>query len=215
MKKLYILAIALLSAVASQAQTIKLYHDGEELAEGATVTIKTYSSKTEKEGRGVRYTLDAGITMVGSTSGSINIVGTEVSKNNSVTMNFQVCPKVCTTPMNGVVTNTFDYDKSADGELDLQIHNVNQSFTNEVVTCKDEYDFTIAYTSSASSKRTFKLVFDFDSSDAAGVNDIAVDNNNAPVKYFNLNGVEVNSDNLTPGLYIRRQGTKATKVAIR
>jgi hypothetical protein len=47
------------------------------------------------------------------------------------------------------------------------------------------------------------------------VNDIAVDNNNAPVKYFNLNGVEVNSDNLTPGLYIRRQGTKATKVAIR
>jgi hypothetical protein len=214
MKKLYILAIALLSAVASQAQTIKLYQDGEELVEGATVTIKTYSSKSEKEGRGVRYTLDAGITMVGSTSGSINIVGTEVSINNSVTMNFQVCPHTCTTTMNGVVTNTFDYDKSVDGELDLEIHNIS-SLTTDVVTCKDEYDFTIAYTNSASSKRTFKLVFDFDSSDAAGVNDIAVDNNNAPVKYFNLNGVEVNSDNLTPGLYIRRQGTKATKVAIR
>lgn len=52
---------------------------------------------------------------------------------------------------------------------------------------------------------------------AAGVNTITVDadNSDAPVEYFNLNGVRLNGDNLTPGLYIRRQGTKATKVIVR
>lgn len=49
-----------------------------------------------------------------------------------------------------------------------------------------------------------------------GVNDITVDeNNNAPVQYFNLNGVEVSADNLTPGLYITRQGDKGGKVIIK
>ncbi|MDE6206187.1 MAG: hypothetical protein K2M55_00065, partial [Muribaculaceae bacterium] len=37
----------------------------------------------------------------------------------------------------------------------------------------------------------------------------------APVEYFNLNGVRVAADNLTPGLYIRRQGTQATKVLVK
>lgn len=44
---------------------------------------------------------------------------------------------------------------------------------------------------------------------------IADDNNNAPVEYFNLNGVAVSADNLTPGLYITRQGAKASKVVIK
>ncbi len=48
-----------------------------------------------------------------------------------------------------------------------------------------------------------------------GVSDITVDDNNAPVQYFNLNGVEVNSNNLTPGLYITRQGDKGGKVVIK
>jgi hypothetical protein len=51
----------------------------------------------------------------------------------------------------------------------------------------------------------------------AGVKTVTVaeDNTDAPVQYFNLNGIRVNGDNLTPGLYIRRQGTKASKVIIR
>lgn len=52
--------------------------------------------------------------------------------------------------------------------------------------------------------------------DLGGVNEITVDeNNNAPVQYFNLNGVEVSADNLTPGLYITRQGDKGGKVIIK
>lgn len=48
-----------------------------------------------------------------------------------------------------------------------------------------------------------------------GVNDIvAGDNSNAPAEYFNLNGVRVQGE-LAPGLYIKRQGTEASKVVIR
>lgn len=37
----------------------------------------------------------------------------------------------------------------------------------------------------------------------------------APVEYYNLRGIRVSSENLAPGFYIRRQGTKATKILIK
>lgn len=37
----------------------------------------------------------------------------------------------------------------------------------------------------------------------------------APVEFYNLQGVRVPADRLTPGIYIRRQGNKATKVAVK
>lgn len=59
------------------------------------------------------------------------------------------------------------------------------------------------------------LVADKDFS-VAGVNDIVADtdNTNAPVEYFNLNGVKVNGD-LAPGLYIKRQGTSTEKLVVK
>ena len=47
------------------------------------------------------------------------------------------------------------------------------------------------------------------------IDDIVNDNANAPVEYYNLQGIRVNGDNLTPGIYIRRQGTEVTKVYVR
>ena len=56
-------------------------------------------------------------------------------------------------------------------------------------------------------------VFVFDVNSEAGVNDIVVDEANAPVEYYNLQGVRVaNPEN---GLYIRVQGKKATKVLVK
>lgn len=46
----------------------------------------------------------------------------------------------------------------------------------------------------------------------SGIDDIVTDDN-APVEYFNLQGIRV--DNPTQGLYIRRQGTRTEKVVIR
>ena len=49
-----------------------------------------------------------------------------------------------------------------------------------------------------------------------GVSDITVNEDaNAPVQYFNLNGVEVNANNLTPGIYLTRQGSKGGKVIVK
>ena len=38
---------------------------------------------------------------------------------------------------------------------------------------------------------------------------------NAPVEYYNLNGVRVSEENLASGLYIRRQGNKVQKVIVK
>ncbi len=43
----------------------------------------------------------------------------------------------------------------------------------------------------------------------------AIADDNAPVEYYNINGMKVNADSLTPGLYIRVQGRNATKTIIR
>jgi hypothetical protein len=48
----------------------------------------------------------------------------------------------------------------------------------------------------------------------SGIADISVDTDtDAPVEYFNLQGVRV--DNPTPGLYIKRQGATVTKIIVR
>lgn len=47
----------------------------------------------------------------------------------------------------------------------------------------------------------------------SGIYGVAFDN--APVEYYNLNGVRVDADSAAPGLYIRREGNRATKVIIR
>lgn len=41
------------------------------------------------------------------------------------------------------------------------------------------------------------------------------DNVDAPVVYYNLQGIQMSADNLTPGVYVRVQGDKATKVIIK
>lgn len=50
--------------------------------------------------------------------------------------------------------------------------------------------------------------------DQSGITDVEVDGD-APVEYFNLQGIPVGADNLTPGVYIRRQGSKIAKILVR
>lgn len=53
-----------------------------------------------------------------------------------------------------------------------------------------------------------------ESTPSTGVAGIVADEN-APVEYYNLNGVRVNGNNLTPGVYVKRQGTKVAKVLVK
>lgn len=48
-----------------------------------------------------------------------------------------------------------------------------------------------------------------------GVSDISVDSVDAQPEYYTLNGTPVMADDITPGLYIVRQGKKVTKTVIR
>lgn len=57
---------------------------------------------------------------------------------------------------------------------------------------------------------TFTFNFNLDGS---GVSDLTVEDENAPVEYFNLQGVRV--ENPSNGLYIRRQGNVSTKVLVK
>lgn len=49
----------------------------------------------------------------------------------------------------------------------------------------------------------------------AGIDGIEADNSEKPVEYFNIQGMRVNGEHLTPGLYIRRQGTDVKKIYVK
>lgn len=50
--------------------------------------------------------------------------------------------------------------------------------------------------------------------DTSGISDIGADVN-AKVEYFNLRGLRVDAADLVPGIYIRRQGSKVSKVIVK
>lgn len=45
--------------------------------------------------------------------------------------------------------------------------------------------------------------------------EVDVEEADAPVVFYNLQGMRVNAENMTPGIYVRLQGKKATKVLVR
>lgn len=55
----------------------------------------------------------------------------------------------------------------------------------------------------------------FKGNGAAAIDGIEADNTDAPVEFYNLNGVRVNGDSLAPGIYIRRQGNDVKKILVR
>jgi endonuclease I len=76
---------------------------------------------------------------------------------------------------------------------------------------KDNVVFTATAATSLSAIEVVYL--DWDATTGIATN--RVDNTNAPVEYYTLQGVRVNGADLASGIYIRRQGTKVTKVLIR
>ncbi len=46
------------------------------------------------------------------------------------------------------------------------------------------------------------------------VSDVLLDDSDAPVEWYNLHGQRLDATSLTPGIYIRRQGSKTTKVVL-
>lgn len=51
-------------------------------------------------------------------------------------------------------------------------------------------------------------------STTSAITDINADIN-APVEYFNIQGMRVNADNMAPGIYVKRQGNKVSKILVK
>ena len=75
-------------------------------------------------------------------------------------------------------------------------------------------EYTEVATQAEGETLTPVIVFMSSSNVSTGVETVEFDEN-AETQYFNLNGVQVKAENLTPGLYIVRQGNKVSKQVIR
>lgn len=224
MKKLYILAFSLLATVASQAQTLQIFDAaGNEVAQDGVVTVTNFDSKetdedTENPGH-YWYTFNSGLTLKGTQSGTVIISGKITSKSISgLTENqvmYGICPQLCVYFNDNGEAESVYGGYEANTSLPLGIHIQSRGNAPAVSDLKLKYEtnYSVYYQSNKDSERRFKLVFDYDY-EKAGVDNIKVDGNNAPVEYFNLNGTRVQGTP-TPGLYIARQGTKTTKTVIK
>ena len=61
---------------------------------------------------------------------------------------------------------------------------------------------------------TIELNLNIEDGDSNGISDITVDNENAPVEYFNLQGMRINEP-AAGQIVIRRQGTKTSKILVK
>lgn len=73
------------------------------------------------------------------------------------------------------------------------------------------------YTNMAPAKapETFNLPALYVKEATGGISAVEIETNNGEAVYYNLQGIRVNADALTPGIYVRRQGNKSVKVLVR
>lgn len=151
----------------------------------ATLNNVTFENNTVPTGKGEIFIGASGSTLNGTTNGSLTM-----QNNYSVNIGSEFNPaepiKVYIDGTRNPGTDMF-LGTTDLSKFDLQ---------NEEVTLAVNNGNIVAGSSSA-------------------IDDIAVDEENGEAVYYNLNGVVVNPDNLAPGLYLRRQGSKVTKVIVK
>ena len=172
--------------------------------------------------------------LTGYSSGIVIPVSTEIAADKATTFMFDWCSMrqgsgtwdptelVIIVNYNGSETtyplDAWNYENGATyawekASLNLPAGSIGKGATISVRNCDNQWP--------GGAKNTFRWFIDnikLCDTSLAAIGDINVDeaiNENAPVEYFNLQGVRVNGENLPAGLYIRRQGSKATKILVR
>lgn len=104
-------------------------------------------------------------------------------------------------PMAGVTIYTTYPGEGEDAAPVLRALNINATGTSAVVYLPNDPGST----------------FNITVGDPSGIEMVGAEmiNTNAPVEYFNIQGIRVNPATAGPGLYIRRQGNQAVKVLVR
>lgn len=116
--------------------------------------------------------------------------------------------------LTGLTTRTYA-TLSSDGSYNVFIEGESACYYRKLHD-SDAWPTTIYDPSDGSRALAHKLNFTFNPNDfvdgPTAIEDIDIDSENAPVEYYNLQGVRV--ENPTNGLYICRQGNKVTKKVI-
>lgn len=201
MKKLYFLTVCLLASFAALAQTTNETINGK-----LTVTCDFLGGVIAKDEPATIELIPTGdntctfklpdftLSDLGEL-GDIVVTGVKVAEANDV--------KTYTGEVKGLLLaeNSIKADVALNGIVDA--------------TDKAHMDIDVLWDASALAlgldQIPIKVVFD-GQLEAAGVENVVVDEN-APIEYYNLNGIRVaNPEN---GIYIRRQGNKVSKVLVK
>lgn len=87
--------------------------------------------------------------------------------------------------------------------------------TDRTFTCPEGISAFVLTSTKTSRFKSITVEYVEDGGQAA-IEDVAADGDaNAPVEFFNLQGFSVKADNLTPGIYVCRQGSKVMKVLVK
>lgn len=130
---------------------------------------------------------------------------------------------------NGYKLVKIEFNGSNDGLKDDKLVPSIGTYANKVWTAPQEATqaddnastpivTTLTLTPSATMYLNSMNVFYAEDPDAttSAIDSIIVDGDeDAPVEYFNIQGVRVNGEQLAPGLYIMRQGSKTTKIIVK
>ena len=73
----------------------------------------------------------------------------------------------------------------------------------------------VTYVLPGGAMATTPAMAEYEINKTSGIEGVTVGTEEAPVEFFNLQGIRVDAQNLTPGIYLRRQGNNASKVVIR
>jgi hypothetical protein len=164
--------------------------------QSATSTYLVYSDTDEApETPDYDYDQDEQFGYISTTSGVLMIKITAVRNSNSA-------------PQRVAKYNVQDWTAAESQEFEFS--NSDFDFDNGNITAFTVYAKSVTPTSESD---VLSLNVEPENVTVSGIEGVAADSQDAPVEYYNLQGVRVS--NPGTGLYIRRQGTKVEKVAIR
>lgn len=141
-------------------------------------------------------------TIDGTTNGAITI---ENDYSFSVGENFAIA---------GEVNALADEVIPAPNAIKLYFAGNRNKNTDVVLGTNDPTKFNLNHESLALAAHATENKLIAQEKTGTGIASIEADGN-APVEYFNLNGVQVKADSMTPGVYVRRQGKNVTKVMVK
>lgn len=160
-----------------------------------------FVNNTVKVGRGEIFLGANGSTIDGTTNGSIYVEGTYTFSSSS---SFNPAPKATSE------TNSMEMAPAANA-VKLYLQNHGESNT-VVIGNPSPAMFDFSHETLELAEKDGNLVLQ--KKTGTGIAGVEADEN-APVEYYNLNGVQVKADSMTPGVYVRRQGKNVTKIMVK